>query len=68
MEAIYYKSLKIILSNFEGNDIKTFEAIDSKLEPKFLIDVMRDKLAAMNIASQPDLVRHIRAYNNSDNV
>lgn len=31
VEAIYYKSLKIILSNFEGNDIKTFEAIDSKL-------------------------------------
>ena len=66
VEAIYYKSLKIILSNFEGNDIKTFEAIDSKLEPKFLIDVMRDKLGAMNIATQPDLIRHIRAYNNSD--
>jgi len=31
VEAIYYKSLKIILSNFEGNDLKTFEAVDSKL-------------------------------------
>lgn len=27
---------------------------------------MRDKLSAMNIATQPDLIRHIRAYNNSD--
>ncbi len=31
VEAIYYKSLKIILSNFEGHDLKTFEAVDSKL-------------------------------------
>lgn len=31
VEAIYYKSLKIILSNFEGNDRKTFVAVDSKL-------------------------------------
>lgn len=31
VEKIYEKSLKIILSNFEGNDQKTFELLDSKL-------------------------------------
>jgi hypothetical protein len=44
---IYYKSLKIILSNFEGNDKKTFTTLDSKLEPKFLVQVMEEKLRAM---------------------
>ena len=28
---IYYKSIKIILSNFEGNSESTFKTLDSKL-------------------------------------
>ena len=34
---ILYKSFEIILSNFEGNDDRTFVALDNKLESKFLI-------------------------------
>jgi hypothetical protein len=67
VESIYYKSLKIILSNFEGNDIKTFVAIDSKLEPKFLIDIMREKLKVMNITNYDELISHIKDYNNKNN-
>ena len=37
---IFYKSFEIILSNFEGNDDKTFIALDNKLESKFLMEVM----------------------------
>lgn len=55
------------MSNFEGNDIKTFEAVDSKLEPRFLIDIMKDKLKAMNISNQKELVNHIKLYSNKDN-
>jgi hypothetical protein len=31
LNQIYFKSIEIILSNFEGNDVKTFEAISQKL-------------------------------------
>jgi len=41
---IYFKSIEIILSNFEGNDSKTFDAVDSKLEPKFLVNILKRKL------------------------
>lgn len=41
---IYFKSIEIILSNFEGNDLKTFEAVDLKLEPRFLVNIMKRKL------------------------
>jgi hypothetical protein len=41
--------------------------VDSKLEPKFLIDIMREKLRAMNISTQAELVAHIRNYSNKFN-
>lgn len=31
IEDIYFKSIQIILSNFEGNEQKTFFSLDSKL-------------------------------------
>ena len=52
--------------NFEGNDDKTFLALDSKLEVKFLIDVMREKLTSMNIENYSQLVAHINAYNDQE--
>lgn len=62
VEEIYYKSIKIILSNFEGNDEKTFLTLDSKLEPKFLIEVIKEKLAAMGITNREELLKHINDY------
>ena len=44
---IYYKSIKIILSNFEGNSENTFKTLDSKLEIKFLLGALREKLKEM---------------------
>lgn len=41
---IYFKSIEIILSNFEGNDSKTFDAIDVKLEANFLTNILKGKL------------------------
>jgi hypothetical protein len=49
---IYFKSIEIILSNFEGNDAKTFEAVDSKLEPKFLVNILKRKLEEMGVKSK----------------
>lgn len=31
IDDIFFKAIQIILSNFEGNDLKTFQAIDNKL-------------------------------------
>lgn len=49
---IYFKSIEIILSNFEGNDSKTFDAIDTKLEANFLTNVIKSKLNEMGITSK----------------
>lgn len=44
IDNIFFKSVEIILSNFEGNSLKTFTSLDSKLEPKFLINILWMKL------------------------
>lgn len=44
IDKIYEKAIQIILSNFEGNDINTFRAVDNKLQPKFLISNLISKL------------------------
>lgn len=41
--------------------------MDSKLEPKFLIDIMKEKLKAMNITNYDELVNHIKDYSNQCN-
>ena len=63
---ILYASLELILINFEGNDDKTFLALDSKLEVKFLIEVMKEKLSSMNIENYNQLMAHINAYNDQE--
>lgn len=40
LEEIYLKSVQIILSNFEGNDISTYRTLESKLDPKFLVNIL----------------------------
>lgn len=49
IEAIYFKSIQIILSNFEGNEEKTFLSLDAKLEPKFLVTILHKKLKEMGL-------------------
>jgi hypothetical protein len=44
LEAIFFKAIQIILSNFEGDDLKTFQSIDNKLEPKFLVNILMAKM------------------------
>lgn len=43
------KSLGIILSNFEGNDKKIFLALDNKIDPKFLNNVLENKLKEIGV-------------------
>lgn len=44
IEDIYFKAIQIILSNFEGNEQKTFVILDSKLDPRFLMNILKKKL------------------------
>lgn len=66
MNQIFFKSFKIILSNFEGNDDKTFTTLDTKLEAKFLILVLKEKLSSMGIETSEQLIEHINTYSNLD--
>lgn len=66
VDQIFYKSFKIILSNFEGNDEKTFSTLDNKLESKFLVLLLKEKLKNMGIENYSQLVQHINAYSNTD--
>lgn len=49
LDAIFFKAIQIILSNFEGDDLKTFQSIDNKLEPKFLVNILTTKLKKMGL-------------------
>ena len=63
---IFYKSFKIILSNFEGNDDRTFIALDNKLQAKFLIEVMKEKLTSMGIHNDKQLQKYIDKFNDEE--
>lgn len=66
VQSIYFLSIKIILSNFEGNSENTFKTLDSKLEIKFLLDTMKEKLEEMKIKTCQDLQEHIKNYSNQN--
>lgn len=52
LDQIFFKTIQIILSNFEGDDIKTFQSIDNKLEPKFLVNILTAKMNKMGLTSK----------------
>jgi len=56
IEEIYMKGITIILSNFEGNEEKTYKQLDSKLEPKFLTNILSKKLKEMNLNSKESVI------------
>jgi hypothetical protein len=59
IEEIYFKSIQIILSNFEGNEQKTFLSLDAKLEPKFLITILKKKLKEMGLKNKENVIEYI---------
>lgn len=59
IEDIYFKTIQIIMSNFEGNDINTFKAVDAKLEPRFLDNILKKKLQDMGLRTREDVVAYI---------
>lgn len=60
LDEIYFKSVEIILSNFEGNDEKTFVSLDKKLSSKFLTSILSRKLASKGITNREELINHIK--------
>lgn len=62
MQEIYFKSFEIILSNFEGNSDKTFLLLDAKLDPRFLPNILKNKLDSMKIKDQAQLITYINNY------
>jgi hypothetical protein len=59
LDIIFEKGILIILSCFEGNEIKTFRAIDNKLEPKFLTNILTEKLEHMGLTSKESAIKYI---------
>jgi hypothetical protein len=66
LEQIYFKSVEIILSNFEGNDEKTFLSLDKKLSSKFLTNILSRKLATKGITNREQLIKHIKDFCNEE--
>ena len=59
IEEIYFKTIQIILSNFEGNDLLTFQSIDAKLEPRFLDNILKRKMKDMGLRGKEDVIAYI---------
>lgn len=51
-DSIMGKSIQIILSNFEGNDKNIFGTLDSKVDPKFLVNIIDSKLNEIGVKSK----------------
>ena len=60
LEKIFGKSVQIILSNFEGNDLTTYKILDSKLDPKFLTSILESRFNAINVSTKRDLLEYIK--------
>ncbi len=56
LDALFFKAIQIILSNFEGDDPKIFESIDNKLEPKFLVNILTSKVASMGLSTKQNAI------------
>lgn len=52
LEEIYFKSVEIVLSNFEGNDEKIYLSLDKKVSSKFLTNILSRKLATKGITNR----------------
>ena len=61
LQEIYNKSVQIILSNFEGNDQNTYIILDSKLDPKFLVNILQNKFSSLGLKNKEDLLRYIKS-------
>ena len=59
LNSIFEKTILIILSCFEGNELKTFKAIDNKLEPKFLTNILTEKLEKMGLSTKEQAIEYI---------
>lgn len=59
IEDIYFKAIQIILSNFEGNEQKTFVILDSKLDPRFLMNILKKKLTEMKLFTKENVIEYI---------
>lgn len=44
--------MQIILSNFEGNDQNTYTILDSKLDPKFLVNILQNKFSGLGLKNK----------------
>lgn len=66
LDDIFSKAIQIILSNFEGDDLKTFQSIDNKLEPKFLVNILMKKLEKMGLHTKENAIEYIDKISTCD--
>ena len=63
---IYQKSVKIILSSFEGDDNDTFTLLDDKLESKFLINILDRLLKSEKLIHLKALKERLKSSKNEE--
>ena len=62
LNAIFEKGILIILSCFEGNELKTFKAIDNKLEPKFLTNILKENLGKLGLKTKEEAIDYVENW------
>lgn len=66
LEEIYFKSVEIMLSNFEGNEKNIFMLLDSKIDPMFLTNILFDKLESLKITTKQEMMVYIESTTGTD--
>ena len=49
------------MNNFEGNDKGNYKLLNDKLEPQFLLTMLKNRLKELNVYCKDDLVKKIEA-------
>jgi hypothetical protein len=55
LQDLYNKVIMAAMSVLEGNDERIYEEIQNKLEPRFLVDIIKQNLEALGVTNVREL-------------
>ena len=59
LQELYSKCVTIILSNFEGDAKETFDSLDTKLDARFLTNILDYVLESIGVKNMEDLNKYL---------
>lgn len=57
LHELYNKILLAIMSVLEGDDDKIYEDLQTKLEPRFLVEIIKQNLKSLKVETVSDMLR-----------